>query len=273
MNDTPKAQGRWPNAPLALVLAQVRFEPTPETGIEYLSAAIRERTGGEYPQTNALQQISFVVGENSAVSPIAQPVVVGHDLLTDDGTRSVRFQEGALTYSASTYHDFPTFMGQLNVLLGALCDAGAPRVLRLGLRYVDFVIPSQGHVPEDYLIDDFCRSPKVLGEQSPIAFSLYDYERDLGGRLRIHFGRGFGPPMLPPDLLDSVPPPQFLVAKYSSGVSGVLDIDRWRPANEEMSAQQIADEFVVLREDMARAFHAIISDHARTEWRTKTSED
>lgn len=265
MTTTISALGQWPKAPLALVVAQVRFEPNAETEQTLLVGRIHETTGGVFPTTTEVRQFSFVVGEGGMQAPTQEPVVVALDLRSTDGSRSIRVQPGAITYSTSSYKDSRHFAKEWQQLLDALCASGEVRALRLGLRYVDFIIPTEGHVPEDYVTGLGC-SPAALGAQSPIAFVLYDFERDHGGRLRVQYGRGYGPPSLPPDLIDSVPPPAFLVAKYNSGLSAVLDMDRWRPVSDMMSAAVIAGEFQVLREDMASAFHSIISPFARNEW-------
>ncbi len=268
MADTTRAQGRWPNAPLALVLAQVRFEPSPETGTDSVVHRLNEQIGNEFTRNNTLQQFSLVLGDGKPQQFVPSPETVGNDLLTEDGSRVLRVQSGALTYITSSYHNFPAFLAQWSGYIQALCGAESIRALRLGLRYVDFIIPSDGHIPENYLVEGFGRSPSVLGAQSPISWNLFDYEREAGGRLRIQYGRGFGPPSLPPDLMGTVPPPGSLTQQYAEGLSGVLDMDCWRPANEAMSADDIAGEFSALRDDIATAFRAIITPLATREWQT-----
>lgn len=263
-----KALGKWDNAPLAIVVAQVRFESNKETETRCLVSRIHEITKGTYPTVTEVQQFSFVVGEGNRQTP-AHETIVALDLRTTDGARSIRIQPGVITYATSSYIDSQHFAVEWRQLLDALCTNSEVRVLRLGLRYVDFIIPTDGHIPEDYVSGLGC-SPPVLGAQSPIAFVLYDFERPQNGRLRVQYGRGYGPPVLPPDLADSVPPPAFLVARYNSGLSAVLDMDRWRPASDIMSAATIAEEFQILRNDMATAFHDIITPLASKEWQGLT---
>lgn len=266
------ALGQWPNAPLAIVVAQIRFEPTMETDYAVLAEKIRQTTGEEFPVINDVQEFSFVVGDGGQSPRSPEAAVAGSDLRSADGARCIRLQQGAITYSTCSYRDSKHFSGEWRKLLDALCAGGKVHALRLGLRYIDFIIPSEGRVPEDYVCEGFGRSPDALDEQAPIAFSLYDYERPHGGRLRIQYGRGFGPPSLPPDLMDAVPPPPFLVAKYDSGLSAVLDMDRWRPASEMMSAEVLAKEFQILHGDMSKTFQRIITPIAAREWQEKPSQ-
>ena len=269
MTDTTGAQGRWPNAPLALVLAQVRFETTPETDTDAVVRRLTESVGQDFPRNNALQQFSFVLGEGNQQEFSSFPEAVGNDLMSEDGTRVLRSQQGVLTYTTSSYCDFPAFLTEWTGYMQVLCGTESIRVQRLGLRYVDFIIPAAGHLPEEYLADGFGRSPSVLGEQSAISFNLFDYEREEGGHLRIQFGRGFGPPSFPPDLIDTaLLLPGSLMQQYSEGLSGVLDMDRWRPANDMMTAHDIAHEFSDLRSDISNSFKAIITPLAIREWQT-----
>lgn len=262
-----KALGRWPNAPLALVLAQVAFESSTETAPELLVARIQQLTGQLYLDPPIpLQQISFILGQGAPAAMEIPHATTGFDLRDKENVEAIRLQPGALTFMTSAYLDSKHFAGQWRTFMDALCESREIRVTRLGLRYVDFIIPSPGHVPEDYLRDGIGRSPAILGEQAPITFNLYDYARDHGGHLRLQYGRGFGPPALPPDLQDSVLPPSELTTKSNDDLSAVLDMDRWRPANEMMSAERILFEIEVLREDMALSFRSIMTDLAEEEW-------
>ncbi len=267
MATTLSALGQWPNAPLALVVAQVRYEPNPETEQALLVSRIRDATAGAFPVTTEVRQVSFVVGDSGTQAP-TQEALIALDLRSADGARSIRIQPGAMTYATSSYQDSQQFAVEWRQMLDALCAGNEVRALRLGLRYVDFIIPTEGHSPEEY-VNGMGSSPEGLGSQSPIAFVLYDFEREQGGRLRVQYGRGYGPPSLPPDLIDSVPPPSFLVARYNNGLSAVLDMDRWRPALDMMSAEMLAEQFQILRKDMRTAFHNVISDLAKSEWQAK----
>lgn len=268
-----RALGRWPNAPLALVLAQVRFDQSPETEPQPLSERIQKLTGSIYPHTSPLQQITMILGRTTSSTTSQPPVPVGLDLRNSENNEAVRLQPGSVTFTTSSYQDRNHFSRQWRVLMDALCEKRGLKVNRLGLRYVDFIIPSAGHVPEDYFRDGLGRSPAALGNQSPVAFNLYDFARENGGQLRVQYSRGFGPPALPPDLQDMVLPPEALTTKTNSGMSAVLDMDRWRPANESMSAETIARELETLRADIASSFLSIITDLADKEWKTEKTGD
>jgi uncharacterized protein (TIGR04255 family) len=269
VTETRKALGRWPNAPLALVIAQVNFEPAPETTPSTLAERIKLATGDQFPYAIPLQQISFVIGQGDTPPPILQPAHIGLDLRNARNDEVLRLRPDTLSFATSAYQDSIHFAEQWKGFMEALCEDRAIRVVRLGVRYVDFIIPSPGHTPEDYFRDGLGRSPAAFGKQSPVVFSLYGFERPDGGQLRVGYSRGFGAPALPPDVQDLVLPPPGLTTKSNSDISAVLDMDRWRMVNVAMNADEVAAAVGGLRADMASAFRSIMTELASNEWQKK----
>lgn len=266
MNDLYKALGRWPNAPLALVVAQVRFDPDPSVAPNLVAERILSATDRSHPHISPLLPVSVIIGQAPSVPMIPTMTPAGLDMRNQENTEVIRLQAGSLTFMSSAYQGSTHFMGQWHTFIGALCEKCDLRVIRLGVRYVDFIIPSGTNTPEDYFLGGLGRSPGVLGEQSPVAFNLYDYPRPDGGQLRIAYGRGYGPPMLPPDLQDSVLLPARFSALSTSGLSAVLDMDRWRSVNQPMAAKVIVEELDRLRADSSNSFRGIMSELAQCEW-------
>lgn len=270
MSNQDQALGKWPNAPLALVLAQVRFDPEVDT--EYKEVAVRLKTalGERFPAMKAVRHVSFVFG-NAPVPPEeskANDGEVGRELRSDDNRNALRIQDGVMTYTTSIYEDSPHFLAEWRSMLDCLCAAGGIKVQRLGLRYVDFIIPTAGKAPEDYFKDGFGHSTDAFGEIAQTAFMSHEYPRE-GGAMRVQYGRGFAPPSLPPDLDGSVLLPPALLEKYTEGPSAILDIDRWRIDSCRLQAGEIAERFQDLRDDICKAFSSIITPEAEAEWSGK----
>lgn len=264
------ALGRWPNAPLALVVAQVRFIPQPDTAPNAIAERILNTTGRSHPHTSPLAPVSVIIGQ---APPLAMPIPTppaGLDLRNDENTEVIRLQMGSLTFLSSAYQDSAHFIGLWRTFMAALCEESELQVVRLGLRYIDFIIPSDTHVPEDYFLGGLGKSPDVLGEQSSVAFNLYDFPREDGGQLRVQYGRGFGTPALPPDLQDSVLLPAHFANASPSKLSAVLDMDRWRMVNQPLAAASIVDEVDRLRADLSQSFRRIMSPLAQREWMPTT---
>lgn len=271
MSDHEKALGTWPNAPLALVLAQVRFDP--EVGTEYkeVAARLKELLGERFPAMKPVRRVKFVFGNipASAVESSQDEIEVGRELRSDDDRRALRVQDGVMTYTTSQYADSKHFLAEWKSMLDCLCALGGIKVQRLGLRYVDFIIPTTGKAPEEYFKDGFGHSAEVFGEAAQTAFMSHEYPREHGA-LRVQYGRGLAAPSLPPDLDDgSVRVPPALLEGYKEGPSAVLDIDRWRVDSCRVQAAEIADEFQRLRDDICMTFSRIITSEAKAEWSGK----
>lgn len=272
MSNHDQALGKWPNAPLALVLAQIRFDPEVDTEYKEVAIRLKAALGERFPAMKAVRQVKLVVG-NAPVpegESSANEIEVGRELRSDDNRCALRLQDGVMTYTTSIYEDSQHFIADWRSMLDCLCSAGGVKVQRLGLRYVDFIIPTAGKAPEDYFKDGFGHFTQLFGEIAQAAFMSHEYPREDDGAMRVQFGRGFAPPSLPPDLDGSVLPPPALLGKYVEGLpSAVLDIDRWRVDSRRLQAGEIADEFQRLRDDICKAFNSIITPEAEAEWSSK----
>lgn len=262
-----QALGQWPNAPLALVLAQIRFDQEVATESLELSKRFKDALGDNFQVMKSIKQMAFMIGGAGpgAMSP-TEGRITGYDLRSDDNRRSLRLEDGVITYATSIYEDSPHFLAEWRSMMNILCHQGSVKVFRMGLRYVDFINPTGGKQPEEYFSDGFGRSPPALGDQAQAAFMSYDYIKGDGGQMRVQYGRGFSEPGLPPDLAGSVQLPQQLMEKYQKGESAVLDIDNWRQMDERKTVDEIAADFQALRDDIAAVFRRIISDEAKIEW-------
>lgn len=269
MSNHDQALGKWPNAPLALVLAQVRFDPEIDTEYKEVATRLKAALGKRFPAMKAVRQVTTLVFGNApgpAMESNPNEHEVGRELRSDDNRSALRLQDGVMTYTTSLYEDSPHFLAEWRSMLDCLCATGGVKVHRLGLRYVDFIIPTAGKVPEDYFKDGFGHLTHVFGEIAQTAFMSHEYPRGADGTMRVQFGRGFAPPSLPPDLDGSVLLPPVLLKKYTEGPSAVLDIDRWRMDSRRLQAEEIAMEFQNLRDDICAAFNRIITREAEAEW-------
>lgn len=270
MSNHEKTLGKWPNAPLALVLAQIRFDPEVDTEYKEVAERLKATLGDQFPAMKSVRQVTLVLGSAPAQTreSKANDGEVGRDLRSDDNRSALRLQEGVMTYTTSLYEDSPHFLAEWRTMLECLCPTGGVMVQRLGLRYVDFIVPTAGKLPEDYFKDGFSHSTDVLGKIAEIAFMSHQYSKD-DGALRIQYGRGIAKPSLPPDLDGVVQLPPALLEKYTEGASAVLDIDRWHIPSRRMKAEEIANEFQRLRDDICQTFSGIITPEAEAEWSGK----
>lgn len=262
-----QALGKWPNAPLAMVLAQIRFQQ--EVGVDLLDLGkkLKKAMGDKLPSMQNIKRAAFLFnGASKDVVQTEEERVTGYDLRSDDNRRSLLLEDGAITYSTSIYVDSSHFLAEWRSILDVLCQEGNVKVLRIGLRYVDFIIPSADKQPEDYFQGGFGCSPAILSKAAQASFVRYEYPSEDGRQINIQYGRGIGKPGLPPDLNGSVALPDRLLAKYQEGESAVLDIDHWRQQSERKGPEEITRDFQALRNGIADIFHRIISPEAVHEW-------
>lgn len=271
MTNSLTSLGTWANAPLALVVAQVCYTPTPETDFRIVANLIKEALGNRFSMDNNVEQLAFVLGADGAPSITNEPTCVGVDLISEDARTCLRINNGAITFNTSDYRGWEEFIAEWEAMLTVLNATGPITATRIGLRYLDFILPSAGRKPEEYVIDGIGKSPASLG-QAPISVSLYEYERASDGRLRVQYSRGFGPPMTPPDLQGTAAPYPGLMARYQGAESAILDMDRYAMLNKGMTASELAIEFSKLHTDLSESCQHIISPLELIEWRDETKE-
>lgn len=269
-SDTARRIGQWASAPLVFVLAQVRFLPNASATPEQLRDAIIKRVGSKFPTINQTNALNFEITLDApAPSPQRAVPLVIYDLVNSDVDAMVRIQQGSLTYAVTSYVDSPQFRSEWLELTDALTDVDVTSVMRLGLRYVDFIIPQPGRKPEEYVkapwnlagvpaLPGALRAPDLNVSMMDVAYPQ--------GRLRLQFMRGFGVPSLPMDLQGMLTPRQESPSVVHAEC-GVIDSDRWIDGNElSVDRAALNKLFTQMHTDVSAAFRAMITPLATEEW-------
>jgi uncharacterized protein (TIGR04255 family) len=201
-----------------------------------------------------------------SVQRVAQPAA--YDLINNDVNAMVRVQPGALTYAVTSYIDSPHFREEWLDITDALADIQVTKVMRLGLRYVDFLMPLHGQRPEDYVnapwnLNGMPKLPGAAGGPD-LHVSMVDVAYPAG-RMRLQFMRGFGVPSLPMDLQGMLTPRQ-LSAQIDPGECGVIDSDRWIDGEHGADRATLNQAFTQMHTDVSSAFRAMITPLALREW-------
>lgn len=260
--------GAWTNAPLAYTLAEVRTERLAD--IEDYQPKLAGKLRDTYPIQRTMKTVNVITSGGQLVSEPSSDTA--WEFATPDNRVAVMLRVNGLVLHATRYLDSKTFLTQLGKVVEAL-EKEVPSVYvnRLGLRYIDFVIPSRGEDPEAYV--DGRLNPDIglsdVAERVTTA-SLSVYQMRSGAVLNLRYTRARGKPELPPDLsvlsLDKSPPMTEKVAKTRP--TAVLDIDCHQPYSpvKRLNTSREIDRFVSLREISSNAFTTAITDHARKEW-------
>lgn len=265
MTTTTPVLGQWPRAPLALVLAQVRFDTF--LNLSEVAAVFRERIAKEFPRVQTVQRMTWPIGV--AVGAPADPPkdpVGAYVFANPENTKSVRLELNVLTYAVTSYVKYEGhFEAELKELVLAVSTSKELFVTRVGLRYVDFIVPMNGASPDDYVQEPCGRSPTIDSALAHTAFNLFDYKMDQG-MMRVQYGRGHGCPTLPPDLQSLQLTPVHVMEKDIVGPTAILDTDRWMEPSVSLPAKKIMVLFSTIHADMSAAFRRIITKRALEDW-------
>ena len=171
--------GAWKNAPLAYVLAEVRTEQLAD--LKNYQAELAAAFRSDFPIQRALVTARIIATTAGAPSVEADQDSAW-EFATPDNRVGLILRPYGFVLHATRYRDHSEFLGQfqdaLNVIAGKIPSV---YVNRLGLRYVDFILPRKGETPENYV--DSRLSPELdLGKiGGPItAMSLTVYPMPSG---------------------------------------------------------------------------------------------
>jgi uncharacterized protein (TIGR04255 family) len=267
--DKAPALGQWANAPLVFVLVQVRFLPAAAAGPENIRDAITARLGQRFTSIVEATQVGFQINvEGQAGVVTGQTSVAGYDMLAVDMQSMVRVTRDSVSYATTSYQNSKLFFVDWMEILKALPEVGIKTVNRVGMRYVDFIIPAEGREPEDYVVApwDARNMPKLPGAN--VGPSLIVHMMDVPfpeGMMRLQFMKGFGMPSLPADLQGMLPPVNSQ-NQNRLGWCGIIDTDRWMDAEVPSTEEQLRVSYATIHTDLSQAFRAMITPFAQEVW-------
>jgi len=263
--------GAWSNAPLAYALAEVRTAHLAD--IKNYQPDLAGRLRDEYPVQRAMQTAKLIATGAQLVME-ASPEAAW-EFAAPDNLSGVILRPNGLVLHATAYRDTAHFLAQLHRIVCVLAEC-VPSVFvqRLGLRYVDFVLPLEGEEPEAYVRKELnpdlglsVRSRGVTGT------SLAIYPMDDEIVLSLRYVRGHGKPEMPPDLgMLSLSPSPLMQRPVKEGkATGVLDFDCNRAYSpvERLDPGRVQAQFASIYEISFNAFTSAITKHAKNIWGAK----
>jgi len=259
--------GAWSNAPLAYVLAEVRTELLAD--IKNYQPKLGGRLRDEYPIQRQMQSAKLVATGNQFVFEPQQDGA--WEFATADNRIAVILRSTGLVLHATSYVDSKDFLSRLDRVVNLLNEE-VPHVYvnRLGLRYVDFVLPRDNELPEAYVDSRLCPDLGLSRQGEPNAMSLAIYEIE-DRQLTLRYARGRGKPELPPDLarlsLDRSPLMK-LSTSDENQITAVLDTDcilACAPV-KRLDPVVLKGDFLRMHGDVSSAFRTAITAHATKIW-------
>jgi uncharacterized protein (TIGR04255 family) len=258
----------FPNAPLALVAAEIRFTDAARLRQQETKDEIAIALEARFPITEPLQQTNFNLTIGGGPPQLQERL--GVVLKNTESTASMTIMSESLTYETTAYNSFDDLLEAVTAATEALIAAKVrPALQRVGLRYIDEV-----RVPEpvsdvrqwsrwinDRLLGHLAVGPDNFPAISTQTVSTYD----LGE------GRGFNFRCAALNQGTIVVPQHLKRAAVESGPFFVLDFDGFHDFTNQdlvqLSADVVSDALSAVHVPCGAAFQRSITDEARTLFR------
>ncbi|WP_232111470.1 TIGR04255 family protein [Pseudomonas guariconensis] len=274
---------KYANAPVYFTIGQVRHNPL--LSLKTYLPAIQERMRkAGYPDFKSTSQMQFafnaVTGGDEALPP--QPAIQQSEHYTFsnvDGTQGFLLDASSISFRCTEYDTFEVFYAELERGLDILATAvdGLAYFERLGLRYLDAVVPREGENLHDYLAQEVWGTPASLGKQNIVEFQghplKYNHSFAESAAMIPNIGQVVSRVVVqnselrfPPDLT----PDPLKIGKRFLGLScehATVDVDASFAERRNYDSNEIKDRFHHLHDLVGLFFNATVTDFARNAWR------
>lgn len=252
------------NAPVYVTLAQVRFNPILKL-VDFLPSIQESFRHAGYPDFEHQHVISIQVSVQDG-QPTPKPVPQDRFQFGNVEKTHVFIVDGqSLTLQSTNYGQFETFsacfLKGLDIVHQIVTLAFTERI---GLRYLDRVMPQNGETVEQYLADQVHGLTSRLGGK-PV-YSFTEALNEVGDiKLVSRVAIQDGPLAFPPDLQ---PGNMAVAEKFISytGKSAILDNDGFVEGREAFSAEVVSDHLHAIHKVIGAAFEATATRYAFTAW-------
>lgn len=253
------------NPPVYLTLAQVRFNPILKL-VDFLPNIQESFRQAGYPDFDRQQVITIQLTGQEGQQPTPTPIQQERFQLGNVEKTHIFILDGqSLTLQSTDYGQFETFsecfLTGLSIIDEAVKLAFTERV---GLRYLDRVMPENGEKIDQYLVEQVQGLNAGLGGRSLYSFTeaLNEIENiKLLSRVIIQNG----PMAFPPDIqLGNMKIPDRFMSYV--GPSAILDNDGFVDGREVFSTASVANHLDAVHKVIGAAFKATATQHAFAVW-------
>lgn len=253
------------NPPVYLTLAQVRFNPILKLGdfLPGIQEAFRLAGYPDFERQNVISiQITAQDGQPPAPTPVQQE---RFQLGNVEKTHTFILDGQSLTLQSTNYGHFEAFsacfLKGLNIVHDAVKLAFTERV---GLRYLDRVMPQAGETIGQYLADQVQGINSRLGGR-PL-YSFTEAMNEIGNiKLLSRVAIQEGPLAFPPDIL---PGNMRISERFTSyvGNSAILDNDGFVEGREAFSTKAVSEHLDAIHKVIGSAFKTTATPYAFAAW-------
>jgi uncharacterized protein (TIGR04255 family) len=261
--------GQLPNAPLAYVLGAVKFAPQLSLSADIPN--LQKRLQIEFPRFQTVKTVSIPLNsEEEDVPLLPSQRAQNYEFASADNRYGVILNRETLVFHATAYTTYEDFEARM---VTAFEEVGQVLkhlfVRRIGLRYIDVVIPDAGESPDDYVSPGLRCMPELSlphRQRSGLAISEFQMAE---GALVVRYAVAPGRHNLPPDLQSlRLDLPAIMQRDVPQDrITGLLDFDRFFPLKMLFDIALIKRRFGDLHDDLSMAFRELTTEHAKQVWK------
>lgn len=262
---------RMSNAPVYYALAQAHFNPVAAM-CKYVDQ-IQDRLRREgYPLFEP-RQVTHLVVPAPGQTQQAEPQIahtVSWLIARSDRTAGFILAPSAITYHTTHYETHKEFIPELLRGLAAVHEAVTlDHVSRLGLRYLDAILPRANETVEQYLVGGLHGVDFNAERQYTLTESVFGTETQplvSKGTLVTRVYRMTAPLGFPPDMLPNglVVSPKFEMKEPQA--HAVIDTDHYVEGRMPIDMDKLGEQLLSLHAIIKSVFGATTTDHAREAW-------
>jgi len=253
------------NPPVYLTVAQVRFNSILKLA-EFapdIQERFRKASYPDYVPHVAVNVKLDVQGDQVTPTPTTQQRYAFGNAAK---THSFILDTNALTLQSTEYGQFESFSEEFLKGLARLHEVvGLAFIDRVGLRYLDRVVPLEGEDLSQYLVPEALGLTTRLG--GTLGHSLCETRTDQDGIKLVSRAVTLSSPLiLPPDLMPLVGVEVAERFKAYTGLNAVLDNDGFVEGREEYSAETVRVHLDAIHKVIGAAFKSVVTEYARKMW-------
>ena len=259
--NVPKVGQKLTNAPLVYSLCQVAFSDivSMKNFVPQIHEAIRDR----YPLYQEQRLRTVTLDDSNAPQSADQT----RWLFTSKSQRTgFILNTNSLSLQTTEYNQFPHFAEDMAYGLQAFSTIETlPLITRIGLRYVDYIVPTEGKSLSDYVKTELQGAP-LPDEMDTTGCQSLTSASTKYGTLLIRFTGGTLQSPFPMDLQPiSLRSP---ISADPESVTGILDIDHaWFDEPFDFSSDEALASLKNLHDNGTRvAFRHSVTEEALVEW-------
>jgi uncharacterized protein (TIGR04255 family) len=253
------------NPPVYLTLAQVRFNPILKLP-DFLPSIQESFRQAGYPDFERQQIISIQLTAQEGKPPTPTPVQQERFLFGNvEKTHTFILDGQSLTLQSTNYGQFEAFsacfLEGLSIVHVTVKLAFTQRV---GLRYLDRVMPQPGESVGQYLVEQVQGLNSRLGGR-PL-YSFAEAMNEIGNiKLLSRVAIQEGPLAFPPDI---EPGNMRITERFASyvGISAILDNDGFVEGREAFSTKAVAEHLDAIDKVIGTAFKTTATQYAFAAW-------